>query len=139
MAEFGAVEVDVGEPSARRTVLVVEDEAGIRLALSRALTREGYDVLTAANGAEALRLTAERGEVDVVVTDLTMPEMTGKQLVGRLEAERPGLPIVLMSGYSPALLDGQRLSHHFLQKPFPIERLLRAVADALAGVPAGER
>ena len=139
MGEFGGREDDVSDAATKRTVLVVEDEPGIRLALSRALGREGYAVLTAANGADALRLTAERREIDVVVTDLTMPHMTGKQLVARLEAERPGLPIVLMSGYAPALLDGQRMAHHFLQKPFPIERFLRAVADALAGAPASDR
>ena len=138
MGQFpGASDEEEGVP--RRTVLVVEDEAGIRLALERALGREGYDVLTAGNGAEALRLIEREPAIEIVVTDLTMPEMTGDQLVERLERERPGLPIVLMSGYSPSMLDGARSHLHFLQKPFPIERLLRAVADALAGVPAGER
>ena len=131
-----------GEDSAMRTVLVVEDEDGIRLALARALGREGYDVLTAANGADALQLVEAHDDVELVVTDLTMPRMSGDALVARLAIERPGLPIVVMSGYSSALLDGGvgvRGGHHFLQKPFPIELFLRTVADALAGVPAGER
>ena len=115
--------------------------AGIRLALVRALERQGYVVLSAANGADALQLIGERVDVDVVVTDLTMPRMTGEQLVARLQEERPGLPVVVMSGYSASMLDaaGRPAAHHFLQKPFPIELLLRAVADALAGATAGER
>ena len=139
MGAFEAGDDDVNGDARRRTVLVVDDETGIRLALGRALGREGYDVLSAANGAEALRLLAARPDVDVVVTDLTMPEMTGEQLVARLATERPGMPVVLMSGYSARLLDGPRSAHPFLQKPFPIEHFLRTVADALAGVPAGER
>lgn len=127
---------------AGRTVLLVEDENGIRLALLRALAREGYQAVGAANGAEAMELLAGRPDVDLVVTDLTMPKMTGEELAQRVEAERPGLPVVLMSGYSPSLVEsasGVRGGHHFLQKPFAIELFLRTVADALAGVPAGER
>ena len=127
---------------AGRTVLLVEDENGIRLALLRALSREGYDAIGAANGAEAMCLLAERADIDLIVTDLTMPQMTGEQLAQRVEVERPGLPVVLMSGYSPTLLEsasGVRGGHHFLQKPFAIELFLRTVADALAGVPAGDR
>jgi two-component system cell cycle sensor histidine kinase/response regulator CckA len=133
--------IEEGKPSGR-TVLLVEDESGIRLALVRALSREGYDAIAAANGAEAMRLLSDRTDIDLIVTDLTMPEMTGEQLAHRVEAERPGLPVVLMSGYSPSLVEsasGVRGGHHFLQKPFAIELFLRTVADALAGVPAGER
>ena len=138
-----------GEPPASaegtpagRTILLVEDENGIRLALVRALTREGYAAIAAANGAEAMRLLADRPDIDLIVTDLTMPQMTGEQLAQRVEVERPGLPVVLMSGYSPSLVEsasGVRGGHHFLQKPFAIELFLRTIADALAGVPAGER
>ena len=130
------------ETAAGRTILLVEDENGIRLALVRALSRQGYDAIGAANGAEAMRLLAERPDIDLIVTDLTMPQMTGEQLAQRVEVERPGLPVVLMSGYSPSLVEsgsGVRGGHHFLQKPFAIELFLRTVADALAGVPAGER
>jgi two-component system cell cycle sensor histidine kinase/response regulator CckA len=130
------------EAPAGRTILLVEDENGIRLALVRALSRHGYDAIGAANGAEAMRLLAERPDIDLIVTDLTMPQMTGEQLAQRVEVERPGLPVVLMSGYSPSLVEsgaGVRGGHHFLQKPFAIELFLRTVADALAGVPAGER
>ena len=138
---MGQYEDETVDRSAQRTVLVVEDEPGIRLALGRALGRGGYGVVAAANGAEALRLLAEHGEIDVVVTDLTMPEMTGEQLVARLREERPAMPVVIMSGYSPALLEsrGARAGQHFLQKPFQLEQLLRMVGDALAADPVGER
>ena len=118
------------------TILVVEDEETIRLAAQRALGRRGYEVIVASDGLEALRILGERGDtIDLVLTDVTMPGMSGRDLVARLETERPGLPIVLMSGYAADLaqLGGHEGGHPFVQKPFTLEALASTIAGALKG------
>ena len=126
-----------GDAGGRRTVtiLVVEDEETIRLAAQRALTRRGYQVVVAAEGLEAMRILRERGDaIDLVLTDVTMPGMSGRDLVARLETERPGLPVVLMSGYAADLAQfGGDGGHPFVQKPFSLETLATTIAEALKG------
>ncbi|HEU4587815.1 MAG TPA: PAS domain S-box protein [Gemmatimonadales bacterium] len=117
------------------TVLVVEDEATVRNAIRRILTRQGYAVLEARHGAEALRRLDEAAHpVDLVVTDLVMPEMNGRELVAQLQT-RPNLPKVLViSGYDEqAALKGEPLPAgvEFLAKPFTVDSLLRSVRAAL--------
>ena len=126
-------------PSVGETVLLVEDEIAVRNTARRVLERHGYHVLEARHGADALMLWDERdGTIDVVLTDLRMPEMGGGELLTQLRARRPTLPAVLMSGYVQAPLPADRVPGppvRTLDKPFTPEQLLQAVRRALdAGV-----
>jgi PAS domain S-box-containing protein len=120
-------------------VLLVEDEINIRLAACEVLERQGYRVLTAAEGGEALRIgIGHTGPLHLLVTDVIMPGMSGRQLADRLVAARPDLKVLYMSGYpEDAIADMAGLGRHsFLQKPFPPAQFLQAVRDALDGTPA---
>jgi len=117
-----------------QVILVVDDEAAIRLVAKRTLEGHGYKVLLAADGAEALALGKQRHAIDVIVTDMMMPSMGGATLVRSLRAFRPSVPVVGMSG----LMDTRKASEisgfdevFFLQKPFAAETLLEAVERAL--------
>jgi two-component system cell cycle sensor histidine kinase/response regulator CckA len=116
-------------------ILVVEDEDALRAAIRRLLQDAGYQVLEAANGASALALLdgSEPDEVSLVLTDLRMPVMDGRQLASALARRRPSLPIVFMSGFTAQLMDLRLVSPHlaFLAKPFRNEDLLSAVKGQL--------
>ncbi|MDB4905745.1 MAG: Blue-light-activated protein [Gemmatimonadetes bacterium] len=127
------VAAPISPPSLARAraqrLLVVDDEAPLRMALARLLGRRGYEVMEADSGAVALQLLAEPGnEVDVVLTDVFMPGMGGRELAERLAEQRPGLPVVFMSGYTAdevlrrGLMDART---PFLQKPFELDELDR--------------
>jgi two-component system cell cycle sensor histidine kinase/response regulator CckA len=121
-------------PGARPTVLVVEDEASVRAGIRRLLQGEGYTVLEAENGATALQLLDEaRNSIALVLTDLRMPVMDGRQLAAALARRRPSLPIVFMSGFTAQLMDLRLVSPHlaFLAKPFRNDDLLAAVRHQL--------
>jgi len=129
-----------GELWGTGTVLLVEDEDMVRAVAERALTRQGYKVLTAANGEEALevleRVTGgEGGEtIDLLVSDVVMPTMDGPTLVRHAREKFPKLPILFMSGYAEEQLrrsiDLDRVA--FLAKPFSVSQLAEAARDALA-------
>lgn len=121
--------------ASRPTVLVVEDEDALRAAIRRLLQEQGYNVLEAQNGATALQLlegTAAKN-VALVLTDLRMPVMDGRQLAAALARRHPSLPIVFMSGFTAQLMDLRLVSPHlaFLAKPFRNEDLLAAVRGKL--------
>ncbi|MGE3636894.1 MAG: response regulator, partial [Sandaracinaceae bacterium] len=121
--------------SATETVLLVEDQLGVRRATRRILRRAGYQVFEASQGEDALALaTTFPGTIHVLVTDVVMPGLSGPQLAQTLLAQRPELRVLYMSGYAEnveevraALERGQT----FLAKPFAPEELLRAVREAL--------
>lgn len=111
-------------------VLVVDDEDGLRTVIRRLLQDEGYQVLEAKNGASAMELLAKpEHEVGLVLTDLRMPVMDGRQLAAALARLQPNLPIVFMSGYTAQLMDMRLVSPQlaFLAKPFRNEELLATV------------
>jgi signal transduction histidine kinase/ActR/RegA family two-component response regulator len=116
------------------TVLVVDDDADVRRMVERALRRASYTVITATSGPDALtRARGYPGEIDLLVTDVVMPGMTGQELLRELTAERPRLQVVFMSGYHQgAPIDARR----FVAKPFDRATLLNTVADILANRPA---
>ena len=128
-----------GSPGAqaRDTVLVVEDEDGLRCVIRRLLQDEGYTVLEASDGARALQLLAHGAhqEVGLVLTDLRMPVMDGRQLAAALARIHPNLPIVFMSGFTAQLMDMQLISPQmaFLPKPFRNDDLLATVRGQLGG------
>jgi PAS domain S-box-containing protein len=120
------------------TILLVEDEDTVRIVASRVLTTRGYVVHKAANGEEALALVRRLdGALDLVLTDVVMPDMGGVELVERLLQLRPGLKVVYMSGYAQGdkLLGPQGGDRSFLQKPFSTESLTLKVREVLDGVP----
>jgi two-component system, cell cycle sensor histidine kinase and response regulator CckA len=85
------------------TILLVDDEDGIRVALRRQLVSLGHTVLEASHGAEALAVVRmRRGNLDLVLSDVVMPEMNGTELAATLLRNYPGLPVILMSAYAPA-------------------------------------
>ena len=121
------------------TVLLVEDEEAVRGLARRVLQRQGYRVIEARNGREALATAAAHvGEIHLLLTDAVMPELGGLELVTALRAQRPGLRVLVVSGYSSD--DAERRGHAasgvaFLQKPFTMHQLasvVRAVIDAEA-------
>ncbi len=121
------------------SILLVEDEEAVRAFAARALTSRGYTVHQAASGAEALRIMVETGgRVDLVVSDVVMPEMDGPTLLRELRKTRPDLKIVFVSGYAEDafarnLPDNESFS--FLPKPFTLKQLATAVKAALSEPP----
>jgi two-component system cell cycle sensor histidine kinase/response regulator CckA len=117
------------------TVLLVEDENAVRILAHRILERAGYRVLDARHGADALLLWRQQAaQIDVVVTDLVMPEMGGRALADALHATNPTLPIVFMSGYSDDEMTRRGFADAqvaFLAKPFSADSLVGAVRAAL--------
>jgi signal transduction histidine kinase len=110
------------------TVLVVEDAAAVRLVTRQALERYGYAVLEAPNGDTALRLAAKHhGPIHLLVTDVVMPGLSGRQLAGQLSRLRPAMKVLYVSGYAGDVASGVA----YLQKPFPPETLARRVRDLL--------
>jgi two-component system cell cycle sensor histidine kinase/response regulator CckA len=121
------------------TVLVVEDEDALRAGIRRLLQSEGYSVLEAQNGAAALQLLdgESASGIALVLTDLRMPVMDGRQLAAALARRRPSLPIVVMSGFTAQLMDLRLVSPNlaFLAKPFRNDDLLAAVKGQLRREP----
>ncbi|HUQ15774.1 MAG TPA: PAS domain S-box protein [Gemmatimonadales bacterium] len=122
-------------PGGIETLLLVEDEAAVRSSARRLLERQGYSVLEARHGADALRIVEESGRpIDLVVTDLVMPEMGGKELAERLRAHRPGLKILFMSGYTEKAIAADGVmppNTGFVEKPFTVEQLMRRLREIL--------
>ena len=117
-------------------ILVVEDDANVRKLCLRALTALGYQTISAAHGPEALSLLARPGRVDLLLTDVVMPEgMSGADVVVSARQIRPELRYLFMSGYPDDLLDpnNQRVVRRVLSKPFSIAELERRVQEALQG------
>jgi two-component system cell cycle sensor histidine kinase/response regulator CckA len=117
------------------TVLLVEDEDAVRSFAARALGQRGYNVLQATTGAEALEVfDKHEGEVDLVVSDVVMPEMDGPTLFEKLRHKRPDLKVIFISGYAEDAFR-QHLAENedfmFLQKPFDLKELAAAVKTAL--------
>jgi len=125
-----------GAPTGRETILLVDDEKSLRKLGKRVLTEAGYRVLEASDGAMALRVAAEQvGEIDLVLTDVEMPNLGGRGMVDELHELSPGLRVLFMSGYTDneILRHGIRKSESdFLQKPFTADSLRSAVRAALS-------
>jgi PAS domain S-box-containing protein len=137
-APADGVEVAPSAPSGSGTILVVEDESAVRRFVKRALERRGFEILEAADGAEALHLVkSHRGPIDAVVTDVDMPQMSGIEFARELARSHPETPVLFLSGSSRDFLDdpdAQQALGHFLQKPFTeeaiIDELRRLIAAA---------
>ncbi|MFG1290078.1 hybrid sensor histidine kinase/response regulator [Xanthobacter versatilis] len=127
-------EPKVADLTGQGRVLLVEDEDAVRAFASRALANRGYEVLAAASGVEALELFESSGKVDIVISDVVMPEMDGPTLLRELRARDPALKVIFISGYAEEafarnLPPSERFS--FLPKPFSLKQLVAAVSETL--------
>lgn len=117
-------------------ILLVDDESSVRDVAGRILREAGHEVIASASGDEALALvSAHEGSVDLLLTDVLMRGMNGRELADRIRALHPGLPILFMSGYSPAQidLDPAAFNAGFIEKPFAPAELQERVRALLAG------
>jgi two-component system, cell cycle sensor histidine kinase and response regulator CckA len=118
------------------TILLVEDEEGLRALNARGLASRGYTVLEAGNGVEAIDILDKSGKpVDLVVSDVVMPEMDGPTLARELRSRNPDLKIIFVSGYAEDAFQKHLPEHGqfaFLPKPFTLKQLVAAVKDTLA-------
>jgi len=120
-------------PKGDGTILLVEDEAALRVLAAESLKRLGYTVIQAGNGLEALAVADQHsGDIDIVVTDVVMPRMGGPELVEKLRQKRDGLAVIFMSGYTDgAILENARIGSGaiLLNKPFSTELLARRIRE----------
>jgi len=137
-AQIGAesFEVAVVPPTeGTEAILVVEDEPGVRALTARMLRRLGYEVLEAGSGAEALEIQRARAmPVDLVLADVVMPEMGGREIVGQLQEMWDEIRVLYMSGYSDEVLDQHgalAANIHVIQKPFTVQDLASSVRSVL--------
>jgi signal transduction histidine kinase len=135
VAAPASADVDTPYPKGHETILVVEDEDALREVTRRILTKGGYHVLTAASGAEALELASDHGgDIALLLTDLMMPGLLGKDVAERVRLTRPATVVLYMSGYAQgALGTTQSLDPAvgLIEKPFSAAVLLEAVRQAL--------
>jgi two-component system cell cycle sensor histidine kinase/response regulator CckA len=121
----------------RGTILLVEDEEGLRALNARGLQSRGYTVIEAGNGVEALQeLEKQGGDVDVVVSDVVMPEMDGPTLMKELKKRKPDIKIIFVSGYAEDAFDKSLpdpTQFNFLAKPFTLKQLVKVVKETMAG------
>ncbi|CAJ61086.1 MULTISPECIES: response regulator [Frankia] len=130
------------EPAPKRsgqTILVADDEDAMREIMRRVLTRNGYHVLTAPSAVEACTIAIEHvGEIDLLLTDVIMPRMQGRELANRIKAGRPAIRVLYMSGYPHPVLTAQgklEADVYLLEKPFTGPVLLDKVREVLDGSP----
>ena len=121
------------------TVLLVEDEPGVRAVAREALEGDGYRVLEAQNGVEALAVaSAHTGRLDLLITDMVMPQMGGRELAQRLRARRPAVRVLFVSGHTDDVIVRRGVSEAtsaFLQKPFSMSAFARKVRETLDAAP----
>jgi CheY-like chemotaxis protein len=136
--DAAAPEGETAVPTSARgtgeTILLVEDEEIVRVPAQRMLSRQGYAVLVAGNAQEALDIARPEQHIDLLLTDVVMPGMSGKDLAGALTAARPELRVLYMSGYSEDVIVHQGALEpgvHLIEKPFAADALLRKVRDVL--------
>ena len=119
----------------RETVLVVEDEPAVLAFAAQLLERNGYTVLRAANGDEAVDLARRySGRIDLLFSDLVMPGLTGHETASAVRATRPEIRQLFASGYSEEMNANRRTldpNHRFIAKPYGMDTLLRAVREVL--------
>ena len=122
-------------PKGTEMVLLVEDEHQVRAILKEMLEAQGYQVLTASNGEEALSISEDlKRDIKLMITDVVMPQMSGRVLAERVLELRPNLPVLYMSGYTDdAIVRHGLLDHklHFIQKPFDSANVARKVREVL--------
>ena len=125
-----------GDHAGTETILVVEDEPGVRSLVDRMLSRLGYRVLSARDAQEAFAILHSDGPIDLVLCDVVMPDLAGPEVVSRIQARSPRTRALFMSGHTTHALvkDGTlQEGHAFIQKPFLPSALARKVREVLNG------
>jgi len=126
-------------PLGRETILIVEDDHAVMRATAATLKKGGYTILTAANGDEACRLIQRQGRsIDLVLSDVVMPQLGGPELAEFLTTARPDIPVILMAGYSDYPIvsengDNRIAKRRAIMKPFRPGELLSIVREVLDG------
>ena len=141
MTTEAAAPVDEPRPYERtpagETVLIVEDQEALREVTARIFARSGYHVITAANGAEALTLAAQHdGNIHLLLTDVVMPNMLGKEVAEKIRRARPDIEVLFMSGYAQPILASQgRLDCgvNLIEKPFSAAAIIEKAGRILNG------
>jgi CheY-like chemotaxis protein len=121
-------------PAGTETILLAEDSAAVRVAVRQILERFGYTVIEATNGKVALSAAELHDHIDLLLTDVVMPEMSGRQLAEQFSAVRPGAKILFMSGYTDDAIIRHgvlRPGTAYIQKPFSAELLGRKIRETL--------
>ncbi len=131
-ANAGAPEIKSSEEiHGAGTVLIAEDGAALRELISNRMRTEGYEVLEAANGGEAVAIASRhKGDIRLLLTDVIMPKLRGPELASRLRLKFPGLKVIYMSGYTESALvqDGMLERNTVLpQKPFTVKKILEVI------------
>jgi PAS domain S-box-containing protein len=134
----GTVSVSRSQASGSETVLLVEDEESVRQLVRETLESKGYKVLEADNGVSALQIAAEQSEkIDILITDVVMPGMSGRELSSRLCATYPQTKVLYLSGYTEDAIGHEGVvdpDTAFLQKPFTLQMLSRKVREVLGEI-----
>ena len=135
-SKYDAMTPELAEGEALKVsrILLVEDEGYVRDVACEILQSEGYEVLTARTGDEALQLVQQNGPIELLLTDVVMPGMNGHELAERLMALHPGLKTIYMSGYSEGVSvvsSCLKTDRAFIQKPFTLEHLTTTVKQVL--------
>ena len=127
-------------PGGHGKILLVEDDADVRMVMRGVLEASGYQIWEASNGVEALDVwKTNASQIDLLLTDVIMPGgLNGQELADRLGEERPSLKVILMSGYGSDMAKKIQPRSHILQKPFSLESLTETVRSCLdTARPAG--
>jgi PAS domain S-box-containing protein len=128
-------ECEAGTLGGNETVLLVEDDNGLRAVACRVMRKYGYQVIEARNGQEALDICGRHdGRIDIVVTDMVMPEMSGAELVQRMEACNPQIRVLFMSGYTRDVVARESIMREgsgFIEKPFTPDDLAMKVREVI--------
>lgn len=117
-------------------VLVVDDEAAVRMFVDRVLRDAGYVVVTANGGEQGLQIIRDSGEFDLILTDVRMPAMSGPQFIDRVRQERPGIAVLFLTGFNDQLFKERgalRENDAYLDKPCTVKGLLEAVSLVVCG------
>jgi two-component system, cell cycle sensor histidine kinase and response regulator CckA len=134
VAEVESVDEPAPERSATETVLLVEDEAVVRRLVREILERDGYNVLEAADAEQAIAASEEASDIDLLLTDVVMPRMSGPEVAKSVSSSRDGLKVLYMSGYSDAAVVQRGLLEPgtaFIQKPFRAQELTEKIRTLL--------
>ena len=136
-SEFANVRIGEDGVPMRQTILLVEDEEMVRGLMLEVLEREGYEVLPCAHPKEGIEVSQRHGgRIDLLLTDVVMPGMNGREMANQILERLPGLQVVFMSGYTEhVLMEEGEVARHFeyLQKPFTLQSLTRKLAQLLGG------
>ena len=124
---------EAGTPT-RQTILVVDDEPGVRVIVARMLTLSGYSVVSAQSGEDAISVARDHtAPIDLLLTDVRMPGMTGPELAQELRKLRPGIKVMYMSAYARDVLPSgvEDTEVPFLNKPFTMQTLALSIVETL--------